>query len=277
MKYKIEQNTKFNSLEIYFDEIPTEEIRNNLKGLRFRWNRKKGCWYGFTDQETLEKAITGTNTTQEKTTELTDQAFKKAFSITHNEGYMGGGGYEGNKCTLDLTTQEKKKAIIQDIKKWTGLKVTARTDGNAYCTSYTFTISLPKSEVKTKEQYIADKLKGLENNACYCEVERILYHWGGFYCGDEYISEKDFLEADESERLTMYKGFYEYLYNRELDNSNLYAYSEKYELTNIITPELINKLKRIDVIVASYNYDESNGQVDYFDCGFYKDYYYKVA
>lgn len=59
MTYEIRPNTQFNSLEIYFTEKPGEAIREALKALKFRWNGKKSCWYGYGEAEEVKKACEG--------------------------------------------------------------------------------------------------------------------------------------------------------------------------------------------------------------------------
>lgn len=57
MKYNITLNPEFNSFEIVFDEKPSAEIREALKGLRFRWHSIKKVWYGYADEATIKEAI----------------------------------------------------------------------------------------------------------------------------------------------------------------------------------------------------------------------------
>jgi penicillin V acylase-like amidase (Ntn superfamily) len=64
MTYTINTNTEFNSIEISFDGKPTEEIRNALKQLRFRWHSVKKVWYGYSTEETARAAIEGKTTEQ---------------------------------------------------------------------------------------------------------------------------------------------------------------------------------------------------------------------
>ena len=42
---KIIMNEEKNGIEIYFNEKPAEEIRNNLKLNGFKWSRYSSCWY----------------------------------------------------------------------------------------------------------------------------------------------------------------------------------------------------------------------------------------
>ena len=63
MTYQIKINTQFNSKEIYFNSKPTEETRNALKALNFRWHKVKMCWYGFATEEQIAEAIDGKTAT----------------------------------------------------------------------------------------------------------------------------------------------------------------------------------------------------------------------
>ena len=57
--YKELKNEEKNGIELYFDSIPTEEERTELKANGYRWNKAKKCWYislGYTKKETPQKA-----------------------------------------------------------------------------------------------------------------------------------------------------------------------------------------------------------------------------
>ena len=60
--YEVKNNEQYNSKEIKFDGIPAVEVREALKGLRFRWHSVKKIWYGFADEETIRAAIDGKKT-----------------------------------------------------------------------------------------------------------------------------------------------------------------------------------------------------------------------
>lgn len=56
--YTIKANETYtNSNEVYFSEKPNVEILEALKAMRFRWNVKKSCWYGFHTAEEITAAI----------------------------------------------------------------------------------------------------------------------------------------------------------------------------------------------------------------------------
>ena len=55
--FTITPNEAFKSLEISFDGKPSEAVRDALKSLRYRWHGVKKVWYGYSDEETVRKAI----------------------------------------------------------------------------------------------------------------------------------------------------------------------------------------------------------------------------
>lgn len=57
--YSIAVNPQFNSIEISFNEKPSEQIREALKALKFRWHGVKKCWYGYSTEAEARKAIEG--------------------------------------------------------------------------------------------------------------------------------------------------------------------------------------------------------------------------
>ena len=82
MTYTINTNTEFNSIEIFFNGIPTEAIRNALKALKFRWHGVKKCWYGYADEATAREAIdNGTAAAPKKKT--AQKANKAAVAPDH--------------------------------------------------------------------------------------------------------------------------------------------------------------------------------------------------
>ena len=52
----IKANDEKNGIEVYFDAIPNEEIREKLKQNGFRWNYKKACWYAKANEYTKKIA-----------------------------------------------------------------------------------------------------------------------------------------------------------------------------------------------------------------------------
>lgn len=81
--YTITKNAKYNSLEVSFQSKPSAEVREALKGLRFRWNGKAGIWYGYATEEATRAAIEGKEAT--KATEKPQKAAKKAQGPSKDE------------------------------------------------------------------------------------------------------------------------------------------------------------------------------------------------
>lgn len=58
--YTIANNAAFGSKEITFDGIPSKEIREALKALKFRWHSVKRLWYGYAEESELVRICGGT-------------------------------------------------------------------------------------------------------------------------------------------------------------------------------------------------------------------------
>ena len=92
MEYNITKNPAFGSIEITFNSEPSDSIRDALKTLRFRWNKAKGVWYGFTDEQTARAAIDGTSAKLDApkpatspAAKLDREALRKEFAKVWNE------------------------------------------------------------------------------------------------------------------------------------------------------------------------------------------------
>lgn len=55
--FTIRTNAQYGSLEISFDGKPDASIRDVLKDHKFRWNGKKGVWYGKAEQQTIVDSL----------------------------------------------------------------------------------------------------------------------------------------------------------------------------------------------------------------------------
>ena len=84
---KFTKNNEFNSLEISFEEKPSEEVRNILKANHFRWHNIKKVWYGYKTQEEIEKALNGLNATKEVKTEQNNHSLKVGDILSSSWGY----------------------------------------------------------------------------------------------------------------------------------------------------------------------------------------------
>ena len=87
MTYTITTNPSFNSIEISFDGKPSEEIRNALKQLRFRWHSVKKVWYGYSTEEAARAAIDGKPTKTEPKTTVNKYGVKVGDLFSASWGY----------------------------------------------------------------------------------------------------------------------------------------------------------------------------------------------
>ena len=92
MTCTITTNPQFNSLEIYFDGKPSEEIRTALKALKFRWHSLKKCWYGFTTEDAVKAAIEGDKQPKSESKAKAEQANK--YGVKVGDIFSASWGYE---------------------------------------------------------------------------------------------------------------------------------------------------------------------------------------
>lgn len=95
--YEIRHNNQFNSLEITFDGIPSQAIREGLKALKFRWHAVKKLWYGFAEEETIKSLLDGKSEDTAKATPTTPK--KKAekvnkYGVKVGDIFCSSWGYE---------------------------------------------------------------------------------------------------------------------------------------------------------------------------------------
>ena len=96
--YTITPNEQYKSLEITFESKPAESVREVLKGFRFRWNNKKGVWYGFADREALEKALQG-ETDETPATDSKPGKKQTGTAQNHIKIYWNGLKIDGGELT----------------------------------------------------------------------------------------------------------------------------------------------------------------------------------
>lgn len=98
MTYTITNNNQFGSVEISFNEKPSEEIRAALKAQKFRWHSVKKIWYGYADAETLAAILGGEAPAKEpKGKRPTAKAAPKATAQDHVRIYWNGIKIDGGK------------------------------------------------------------------------------------------------------------------------------------------------------------------------------------
>lgn len=80
--FTITNNAQYGSLEITFDGKPPVQVRDVLKENKFRWNGKKGVWYGKADRNAITNALNEAfeaETAETATTNPEQSEFEQAF------------------------------------------------------------------------------------------------------------------------------------------------------------------------------------------------------
>lgn len=93
--YSIAVNPQFNSIEISFSEKPSEQIREALKALKFRWHSVKRVWYGYSTEEAVKAAIEGKASTEKAATAVKAAAEKKnKYGVKLGDLFYSSWGYD---------------------------------------------------------------------------------------------------------------------------------------------------------------------------------------
>lgn len=247
--YEIRNNAQYNSTEIYFDGKPSEEIRNALKALRFRWHGIKKCWYGFATDFEISRAINSATPEEEQES-----------TTVYSDGYLGGGAVFGGKSHLGLYGQELKKAIAEDIKK-AGIKgvTLAMRKGTIYAT-----IRTNPEDIKPLDEFLKDyKLNYNQHWIYYFDDER--------KAKDIHIDTLISLSTEERQDITRRAAEFEYYKEIQSECSLNEYFLDRYKG---FTASGMAKIKAVNNIIKAYRYDESNAMVDYFHTNFY---YYLIT
>lgn len=255
--YTITTNYKYNSREISFDGIPSEEVRAALKSLKMRWNPKRSIWYGFAEERELISAILAAN----------ENKPDEEASEVYTDGYMGGGAVYGSKSNQPLYGADLTQAIREDIKK-AGIKgVTVRRKSYSGGQTITATVSLPESAFVPESDFIANY-----------EID---YHQSWIYYADscgkvQSVHIKEYCNSDDETRKAIKNSAAMYEFDSETRHECPinHNYIDSYKSFSVETRQL---LKKIVSIIEAYRYDESNAMVDYFNTNFYFDIVTKPA
>ena len=257
MEYTITRNEAFNSLEITFDGKPSEAVRDALKALRFRWHGIKKLWYGYTDEATARAAIDGADKAEEAA---------PVYEITTREGYMGAIAWDGINSGKPLYGAELSQAIRDAIKR-DGIKgVTVAVKMFSGGQEIKVTVKAAPTDFVSLDEYIA-ATRGKDFSAWGWIVDPDTgdtVHIDTMYQWDVEKCERFHRAAAEAEYRKMTE------HANQINDNRIDSYK-------MFAPGFISKLHRIRLITNSFNYDDSNSQVDYFDRGFYEWFYIKPA
>lgn len=256
-------NEQFNGIEISFPDKPAKAILEKIKNAGYRWHKVKKVWYAKQTSERLVIAqeVTNSNVNVEiidpETVPVPVIAEERFIDIT--DGYLGSVGFKGNLSHLHLYGAELTKAIREDFKRYGITNATVKKHTYSGGQSITITIKAVKKDFVDFETFRT--AFSFEDLGLWIYTDENYSHTvprDYFFNND--VDQKKLLDINAKKQYEHYtKGF------DVCDGRGLEEYK-------IFTSKFVNKLKAIRQIVDSYNYDDSNGQVDYFDRGFYETY-----
>lgn len=247
-QYEIKANIEYNSNEIYFDSKPAADVLTALKGLKLRWNPRKGCWYGFASRDAIVSAI---------------GAHDDDLGGVVSDGYMGAVRWDGNRSHENLYGADLSKAIRKELKRQNikGCTVSCKTYSGGQ--SVTVSVSTTTADFVSRDEYISTF------------SAHNLPHW--LYTDSGFQMHRDSfykLDADEQKKALAVHARLAYDYSTGKDSRiNESCISEYTEYT----ADFRRKLARINAVLDTFYYDNSNSLVDYFDTNFYRDIVVKAA
>lgn len=244
--YEIRENTQYNSNEVFFDSKPAAEVLTALRGLKMRWNPRRGCWYGFATQDAIRAAIGSSD---------------NELGGTISDGYLGATRWDGNKSGKYLHGAELSKAIREELKAQgiKGVSVSCKTFAGGQ--EITVKVKAAAEDFISREKYINDYdagKYGLRAAWFVTEGGESIHHTALF--SDKYSNE-------EQHRIIRSHAAREYdFYISGSHDINHYRIDDN----KIYTEAFRAKLHRINAVLDAYHHDGSNSMVDYFDTNFYR-------
>lgn len=248
--YEIKNNEQYGSKEIYFNEKPEAKIIKAMKEKKMRWNPKKSCWYGFIEDADIQE-IFGENALV-----IPEAKFVNGYGLYD--------GWEGGKNRQWRSDKELKQFLLDDFKK-AGIKASVRFNRAGYLTSITVTIKISEEDIKTYEEWAQLPFDVSSGWNCYTDENGKI---------DNIFGEKFYSLPDE-ERKVMYENIKNTAYNLRVEHLKDTSYS--FSDIDVLREEASRKYNLVKEIVASYNRDCTNSQIDYFDRDIYDHYTFKIA
>ena len=181
------------------------------------------------------------------------------FTVKKSEGY-GGCRWDGSNAHKHLYGADLSKAIREAFKECKIKGVTVRAKTYTGGQSITISIKTTEQDFISFEEYKKECMKRMdfERFNYYYDENRNHYYWTKLYD----------MPREKSEHLyeMAIKNTYEtYIKGRQLNEH----FFDKYECFSESFKVKLNMIKKV---VDSFNYDDSNAMIDYFDRGFYESY-----
>lgn len=184
----------------------------------------------------------------------------KIYSTQATDAYLGAIGYEGSNSRCGKYGAELAKVFRQEFKD-NGIKgVSVKSNRGGYTDSFVFTFNVTDNDIISLDEYRNKSTEGwaspLDALLGFCRG----WKWIPTANGVLFYERLFDLTNSESQRVL------DYNIERKYNHIELYTHHDAPEY---YTESFKNKVRLVKAIINSYNYDNSNSMVDYFDTGFY--------
>lgn len=160
--YKEVKNEEKKGIELYFDTIPTQEERKELKENGYKWNGLKKCWYKSINKESQNKEkTTELKTLKKLNKEEVEELSKKLWDTERMQQYLID-TYDFYKTNdnLIIELQKTNKIAIDKTMWYDDEKESPEVNENNFINYNEYNI--PGRNLKA---YLEEKEK-LQNNGC---------------------------------------------------------------------------------------------------------------
>lgn len=118
--YTVADNTEYGSVEVKFNDKPSEAVRDVLKANKFRWNKAKKVWYGKTSHDAIVDALNKAYEAESSPEAKSDfmKSWERATQAEKDEQVIGDEGdvqYQARKPLDDeLPKKHNKKSTYSE-------------------------------------------------------------------------------------------------------------------------------------------------------------------
>lgn len=156
--YKIESNEQYNSTEVFFESKPERTTIDSLKAVKFRWNPRKGCWYGFLTADEV-KAILEGEKAPEKPAKKAAEPKKNKFGVKVGDFFSASWGYEQTNVDFFQVVELVGECSVRVKEVWPEMVDEKAVSGMSADRTYKLDTS-KMARVADRSVFIKDQEKG---------------------------------------------------------------------------------------------------------------------
>ena len=182
------------------------------------------------------------------------------------DGYLGAVGWKGKNLDFSRDIKDIAKIVRSQFrKKFPGYKINARISRYSGGQSMRVYVLIPQTDLMPKDQFVSESV---QNPWKYLKGS---WGWIGYPNpdGSEGRERPDILgEISKEERADYFSRYYDHELERYTGDADINVGAQPIPLLND------EALRYVKALVDSFNYNDSNSMVDYFDVNFYGFIYY---